>query len=427
MIDTDYEEDIGGEIPSKLWDMVEANHAEIRKIVIQVKLKGRWKTLPKQLKYSKDGPSGSVGDVCRSICEKTTGDHDKRGMDAAYRAQLYVYDAESGDVKRKTVPLRTRENEDGEIETVDDGDFSEKQHIHLLTGIIDKHTEEKDAIMGRFLEMMDKQVALADAVGNQSQKSAEGTAQLAKAVATSATGMAEGYAMIGKMATEHNEKAIPVQLAELDLKAKEGKVDPAAEAFDMLKMMGPLLFGKLMGMDPGKISQLMSVMSASSGSGGTVSQKPNSPTKKPSLPAPKSEEPKVVSKKGSKKRAKKEDDEKKEDAKKDPDDVTILDENTPPEEEQEKAKFLKEWLGTFNEEQLEGLGEALGPSVLERFQEAAEKDDAWVRKMMIDYKEELGKTFDSQEAINEYLAELGNHLTPQQIMGFFSLLPNDDD
>lgn len=391
MIGADYEEDFAHEIPPKLYDAVDELRGSIAKILVHVKVSGRWKTLPKQMTFGR-GADQTTGEICKDVVQRVIDDHDRRGRDSSYRAQIHYTD-EDKRIRRKTVTLKSHEDGDGVVGAVDAEEFTERTQITMLVGMLDKTAKIMDDREKRYLEMMDKQILLTNAMGDQAMKNAQGLAQVTEQIAAMGSGMAEAFQMVSTVTTAANEKSIPVQLAELDIKAREGKTDTAAEAFDLLKKFGPVLMAKLMSLGP--------TAQAKSSDGATVTQE--SPPPESTSAAPKDAE------------------------NKDDGPPKQLEGEIVADTPAEKAKALQAWIDSLDPGTEKDLRAVIGDESFDRFADAAKsKDDARVEEVFAEYREEfeeLGRTEPTKQ--DELIADLGVILSVEQIGTFLGLLIPD--
>lgn len=228
------------EIPSKLFEKISRHRKNIVTAQVERKTGKSWRTLKKRLRYGPEGPPEHISpdDICTGLIRIVEQDVEAVGHEGKYRARINVRDPESGASSPKFAPIRVEINEEGDISVFDADDFSDREHLHLLTGIIDKQSVRMDAVFERSLQLMDKNLEIVDKMGQQVENNGRSFQEMSRglsSVVKAATGALEKAA---RMSTERQEEAAVVQLAKLDAETERQKLGAVAAL--LAKVGGPL-------------------------------------------------------------------------------------------------------------------------------------------------------------------------------------------
>lgn len=232
------------EVPSELYARVAEYHHLLRRVHVEAKVEGnRWVSTRQQLVWEGDCPH-SPDEVANWLCEMA-GSYAERESYDKYRAVLWVHDKTSDTLKRKYCLLTALISPGGDMQIADDGNeqFTERDHMELLHGILDKQQNQIDNLHQQTMDLhgilKETVTELSGTMVSQAQSHAAGIATIGENMGGVVDAATNALKAAAELHNAKQEEATVVQLAKID---QDGKKHQTQFAMGLLnKVAGPLV------------------------------------------------------------------------------------------------------------------------------------------------------------------------------------------
>jgi hypothetical protein len=231
-------------LPSELHARVTHSLPYLRQVHVEYRNeKNRWLSTRQKITW-KNEPKQSPEEITTFLVEQSKKHADAHGYES-YRAVLSLYDPVRKEVKRTRIQLNAAITSMGDIEITDDPneDFSQREHLDLLTRVIERqetqNTELMQEVRHLHADMRETVDSLTTALVSQSQQHAAGIAAIGNNLGAVINASTTTLRSAAELHNAKNQETTVVQLAKME---QEGKKQQVAFAMQLLnKIGGPLV------------------------------------------------------------------------------------------------------------------------------------------------------------------------------------------